>query len=1588
MPINPSLKTQNPQLGYFSEDGTERPISLRNVTEALGHEDRQVRCKIRWEWNLPLLGISAASVVGLLVLAVFIHTLQARRVSEGLSNLAKKAMSQENHALEVKWLKQLVAFDFRYDRALERLAVASNQSVSSLAEIDQARQSLVRAMATLNDSDELERLQKLRRLLIQRLLELPTTWALEAEKQILLLQAPSDDHEVLRWLALSLFVQVENGEWRPRQKSRFDKDKDFWNWMSSQNVGNVLEYAEAVNPKASDLKIALLSTYVERPELLDTPLNDNTRQVLNDKARRIIEVLQTYDDGRAEWACFAFLEKLDKQQSGVLLTELTSKAVDRLLSTETPLPLTERQDIRPATRYWDMNIAMSRAAKWEAEGRFEESDALYNQLITVEKNLIPEEQRADLHLRFGRSLWKRQDHKSALEVLRKGCKDTSPSSTLELWEMIAVILCAQDDRDQAATAIAELEHAIQLTRNVYFASPIRDAVRERELKRLANIRWQTNLLKSEQKLRSNPTWQSIQELAELLQSQQDIPISLRWQAHLLLANAYSRIGLWDLEARTLEDALNLVPDDKVTRKRLAGAWLRAGILARAEPQLKLADDGSFAASLQHLQVMIEIQQALPVSMRKTDRLRQLQNQTRQRLSDEKAAGKAHENAWVFDMLELCHTVDSLESVELELIMHWEKDLLQLVHAYVDQSELQALAARSFQSIGNEEATALALSNLDRLKGKTPQIWLDTNLRIQLRRKHKSQALDLIQQATTEKILPELTLHRIAASAFLEVGDIEEACNILLRSKETDDVSYLFFLANKLLETTPNQGQPSNNESPSTDFTLAIEQVVARVQRLEGPQGTLGLYLDATKFLRSAQSTGNSKDLDQATKAILRVNELRPRWADALKLAGDIRAAAFDSEKAVTYYRRAIAEGDLRVATVFLLAQQLSQLGRFSEAEIEFQRISHLSAESRAISEFAIGLELQKGKEDNALALARLATSQHPNNTTAWLLQAQAAEKRHARTGGREAELLDEAEKCLQKASEISGGTNPAIWVTQFRFYSRFRGPEATESLLEKLRNSSLSEKSRGILSAQAYARMSRHNKAIDALLMTTKKLPYDLDILNALAEVYQLNGQPSQSLEVLEKAYRINPKRSDIARSLAIMLATHNPSGGTLPWARIGSIAEGIEAQSADAKKLFYAFLLATRGAEQQRAEALKVLSEMLFSSELLVARDAIRLSITIHRQAWEDANRAKRPEEMLLRQQEIQRLFDTLWRGPERLSLINDWYQHADFLLQLGERDRVVRLIEELDQFSSGSPLLLNLRFQVALGDGKAERLAEKVQQWVGKELDNRNAPLLAEAGRLLSVQGLHLEALPYLQSAYQIDPQWLRPLIVALSRAGKIEDAFKLCVERYRVEPTVETASVLIDASIFSVDQYSVEPEVDQIILDSLTRFPMNYQLLELAGTLRLFQQKYPEAFGLLIRSEKLAPQSLITLNNLAIVASEIPGREQEGLARIEKAIELYGKTPDLLDTLGTVQLTCGLAAQAEINLIASWKEKKEARTLLHLIQSLQAQGKQAELRERLKSFKLSGLQGVVLTTREQKAVDSLRQTNPDLLKSEESL
>ncbi|MFN9941084.1 MAG: hypothetical protein ACK56I_16560, partial [bacterium] len=75
---------------------------------------------------------------------------------------------------------------------------------------------------------------------------------------------------------------------------------------------------------------------------------------------------------------------------------------------------------------------------------------------------------------------------------------------------------------------------------------------------------------------------------------------------------------------------------------------------------------------------------------------------------------------------------------------------------------------------------------------------------------------------------------------------------------------------------------------------------------------------------------------------------------------------------------------------------------------------------------------------------------------------------------------------------------------------------------------------------------------------------------------------------------------------------------------------------------------------------------------------------------------------------------------------------------------------MDEFAGFSPNNPLLLNLRFRLAATEGEVAGLGEKVRAWVGDAKEQRNPSLLAEAGRLLSEQGLTEDSLPYLRAAY----------------------------------------------------------------------------------------------------------------------------------------------------------------------------------------------------------------------------------------------
>ena len=133
------------------------------------------------------------------------------------------------------------------------------------------------------------------------------------------------------------------------------------------------------------------------------------------------------------------------------------------------------------------------------------------------------------------------------------------------------------------------------------------------------------------------------------------------------------------------------------------------------------------------------------------------------------------------------------------------------------------------------------------------------------------------------------------------------------------------------------------------------------------------------------------------------------------------------------------------------------------------------------------------------------------------------------------------------------------------------------------------------------------------------------------------------------------------------------------------------------------------------------------------------------------------------------------------------------------------------------------------------------------------------------------------------------------------------------------------------------SLRAEELKVINDALVKFPKSADLLDEIATMYLMQRNYPEAISFFESSEKIDPKRGRTLNNLAMALSEMPMRRQEAVAKIERAIALYGRAPDLLDTLGQVYFRSERIEQAIAVLKEALGQKNDNSFRIHLAQCL---------------------------------------------------
>ena len=143
---------------------------------------------------------------------------------------------------------------------------------------------------------------------------------------------------------------------------------------------------------------------------------------------------------------------------------------------------------------------------------------------------------------------------------------------------------------------------------------------------------------------------------------------------------------------------------------------------------------------------------------------------------------------------------------------------------------------------------------------------------------------------------------------------------------------------------------------------------------------------------------------------------------------------------------------------------------------------------------------------------------------------------------------------------------------------------------------------------------------------------------------------------------------------------------------------------------------------------------------------------------------------------------------------------------------------------------------------------------------------------------------------------------------------------------------------------------------------------------GELMLLQPEIARAETYYRMVLQLDPDYIIALNNLAWTLSLIPGRGAEALQLVNRAIDVAGAIPGLLDTRGMIHLRAGRTAYALADLQEATQESESPLTYLHYALALVHDDKFQRAIGMLETAKTLGLRRETLHPLEQRRCDEL--------------
>ncbi len=752
------------------------------------------------------------------------------------------------------------------------------------------------------------------------------------------------------------------------------------------------------------------------------------------------------------------------------------------------------------------------------------------------------------------------------------------------------------------------------------------------------------------------------------------------------------------------------------------------------------------------------------------------------------------------------------------------------------------------------------------------------------------------------------------------------------------------LATELLNKLTEQ-EPDELDDWVLRFELAVHQddshgvktALAAVERIAG-RGPRWHYGQAV-HLHMHATDEDTETLTTSLEHLQSAQQVFP--GPAALLAAQIHQRMGQPEQAVEKFIEAIEHGSGDAATVRQAVQLLSLRQRFREADSlirEFERRqSKFSPEVTELGRVARQVSMQLEDFDRALTIATR-TAEDSANYQDHLWLGQLATARGFLPNGHDPALVEQAEQAFRRAVEL-GENVPEPWISLVVLLGRLNRTDEAEQLMREAAEKVPTDQLPTTL-AQCYEGLGRFEEAEAKFLEAVAASPANSNVLRTTASFYL---RMRRQLSDLGRDYG-----KEAERYLAGILEDVPAENADTQWARnqlaLLEFGRGGRENIERADKLLLenlsakpdslpdrrlrALVLIAKGSAADRAEAFEILQGV--GDQATPFENFAMAQLLERRGDWAEAARRAR------------QVIDETAGQPEQLRYIG-WYAAA--LIRHDQLSDAEAWITQLEQVEQGRELAISLQAEILARRGSDEQARQKLLELVlaqdansGDDNDKLAHDQLKRrvASRLETLAQFRKDAPAEAQKYRQAAEQLLDALALAAYQAsqGNHEEAIS------RAEAAADDAEPreLLPVLVAVIESQSAsEQHLERVnqILSRLLRDQSEQPSQFLMAQARLYsvQRQFAKAEANYRRVIELEPRSYIALNNLAMLLVGQNKQLRDAHDYIERAIEIVGPMPQLLDSQALVVLAQGHPKHAVLLLEQALTDVQAAEFFFHL-------------------------------------------------------